>query len=59
MGIILYYHAIVKPKRLAQMPCFVCNRPIGSLRRVFADGEGYHYECWLKMSKRSILDDSI
>jgi len=46
----------IRPRIIAKKQCHVCGYPIGKTRRVLADGEYYHYDCWLKMYKREILD---
>ena len=53
---IIVYLQWIQPKVVARQKCHVCGYPIGKDRRVLADDEFYHYDCWLKMYKREILD---
>lgn len=56
LAVIILYIKWIKPMRVAKRKCYVCSYPIGKDRRVLADGEDYHYDCWLKLYKRELLD---
>jgi len=53
---IIVYLKWIQPLVVARQKCHVCGFSIGKKRRVLAEDEFYHYDCWLKMYKREILD---